>query len=323
MEREERLGMIHLVLWRTFFLNLATCIIKIALGLFTGVLTITADGIHSLGDSLSNIAGIFAITLARKSPDERYPYGYDKFEAVATLIIASIISITFFEVAKAGVEKLFHPHQHTISAPIFLVMAVTTGINIFVVWYEGGWGKRLKSELLIADAAETKSDVVVSFAVMAGVYLIGRGYARVDGIITLVIALFILRIIVEIIESTAKILCDAQVIDPKKIIEVVMSVPGVRFCHAVRTRGSENGFYLDFHLGVREDASIAIAHDKICHEVKQALQIAFPNLKAANVHIEPDNEDGRVRKNSVFRMTDPYGIESEPSCPIREETKDE
>lgn len=323
MERQERLGKIHAVLWRTFFLNLATCIIKIILGLVTGVLTITADGIHSLGDSLSNVAGIFAINLARKDPDERYPYGYDKFEAVATLIIASIISITFFEVAKAGIEKLLHPHTLTISPLVFLVMFATTGINIVVVWYEGGWGKRLKSELLTADAAETKSDVFVSLAVMGGVYLISRGFVRMDGVITLVIALFILRIIIEIIESTAKILCDAQVIEPERIVKVVMSVPGVCFCHAVRTRGSENGFFLDFHLGVHEDTSITIAHDKICHEVKQALQLAFPNMKTANVHIEPDNEDGRRRKNSVFRMTDPYGIEDDLSCPIRKETRDE
>lgn len=310
MERRERLHKIHKVLVATFFLNLATCLIKIVLGLATGVLTITADGFHSLGDSLSNIVGIFAIHLSRKDADEKYPYGYEKFEAVATLVIASIISITFFQVAKSGIEKLMHPQGVVIHPYVFGVMLVSTLINVFVVWYEGGWGKRLKSELLIADSSETKSDIVVSLAVMGGVYFIGRGVAWLDGAITLVIACFILHIIISIIRDTTKVLCDAQVIDPEEVERVAMAVEGAKFCHAIRSRGRETGFYLDFHLGVDEALPIEMAHDDVCHRVKEALHDHFPNMKAANVHIEPDNESGRTRANSVFRTRDTYGIKS-------------
>ncbi len=186
------------------------------------------------------------------------------------------------------------------------MMLGTIAINIIIVWYEGGAGKRLDSELLIADSSGTKSDIFVSFAVMVGAYFVGHGFPWLDGVITLVIALFILHIIVKIVTSTVKVLCDAQVIDPQKIIDVVMSVPGVRFCRAVRTRGRETGFYADLHMGVEESMTVAKAHDEVCHNVKAKLQEAFPNLRAANVHIEPDKEAGRERKNSVFRRSDSY-----------------
>ena len=309
MEREARFRKIHQVLWRTFFLNLAVSIVKIVLGTLTGLLAITADGLHSLGDSLVNVAGIFAIFLARKEPDEKYSYGYDKFETVATLIIAAIISITFFEVLKAGVVKLIHPHPEIIAPYVIYLMAITAVINSFIVWYEGRAGKRLKSMLLIADAAETKSDIFISLAIIVGVYLIRlTGTAWIDGAITVLVALLILRIIVKIISSTSAILCDAQVVSPEEIVRVAVCVPGVKFCHAVRTRGREDGFYADLHLGVDGSLSVIKAHDEICHEVKKALREKFPGMKSANIHIEPDNEESRKRARSVFSQSDPYDI---------------
>jgi cation diffusion facilitator family transporter len=309
MERQNRLARINRVLSVTFCLNLLVCLVKIVLGLLTGVLAITADGIHSLGDSLSNIVGFIGIRLARKEPDEKYPYGYDKFEAVATFVIASIISVTFYKVVESGIERILNPRPVSFEPIILILMLLTTAVNAFVVWYEGGAGKRLQSNLLVADASETKGDIFVSLGVIAGVYFIGRlGIPWLDGAITLVIAGFIFKIIMEIFRSTSKILCDAQVVDPKSIKDVVMSIPDVKFCHAIRSRGSEAGFYLDFHLGVDESMQINKAHDEICHKVKARLLDIYPSMKAANIHLEPDNDAGRERKNSAFRQRDKYGL---------------
>lgn len=308
MEREGRLAKIQKVLTFTFLLNLFVCVLKIVLGVVTGTLTIVADGLHSLGDSFSNIIGILGIRLALKPPDKKFPYGYEKFETVATLVIASIISITFFEVMKNGVERLFNPQAVEISPLVIILMVVSIGINIFVVWYEGGAGRKYKSELLIADSSETRTDILVSIAVTIGVIFISQGVLWLDGVITLFVGLCILKVIIDIVKSTVKILCDGQVIDPKLVKQVVLSVPGTKFCHAIRSRGRQEAFYLDFHLGVEPTTSIELAHDEICHQVKLALEKSFPELKAAHIHIEPDNEMGRVRGNSVFAKTDSYEI---------------
>ncbi len=307
MEQKNRLLEINRVLWRTLFLNLSVCIIKIVLGTVTGILAITADGIHSLGDSLSNIIGLFGVRFARKKPDEKYPYGYDKFETIATLIITGIIFTTLFTITKSGVEKLLHPQSIFVTATTFYLMTVSIGINIFVVWYEGRAGKRLESELLIADSSETKGDILISTFVLLGSFLMSRNiFPWLDGVITLIIAFFILRIIVSIIRSTAKILCDAQVIDPKEIHTCVMSVPGAKFCHAIRSHGRKESCFVDLHLGVEEKMSIDEAHDIISHEVKKKLDETFSGIRAVNIHIEPNNENARERKNRVFGKKDLY-----------------
>jgi len=308
MDKKDRLEKIQGVLIVTLIMNFSVCVLKVLLGFFTGSLTIVADGLHSLGDTFSNIMGLLGIRLARKPPDKKFPYGYEKFEAVATLIIASIISITFFEVMKSGVERLLHPRAITISPLVLILMVVSIGFNIFVVWYEGGAGKKYKSELLIADSNETKSDILVSIAVMVGVFFISRGVLWLDGVITLFVGLCILKVIIDIVKSTIKILCDGQVVDPVDVEATVLSVSGAKFCHAIRSRGRSEAFYLDFHLGVEPTMIIEKAHDEICHQVKLALEKRYPELKGAHIHIEPDNEMGRKRGNSVFAISDSYGL---------------
>jgi len=300
VERKERLVKINRVLILTMFLNLFVCLLKVVLGLVTGSLTIMADGLHSLGDTLSNIVGMVGIKLAQKQPDKKYPYGYEKFEAVATLIIAGLISITFFEVMKSGIERLLNPQVVEISPLVLLLMAVSVGVNIFVVWYESRASKRHRSELLHADASESRTDIYISIGVMIGIFFMYQGMYWLDGVITIIVGLFILKVIIDIIISTVKVLADGQIIDPEEVEKIVLSVPGARFCHSIRSRGREDAFYIDLHLGVDPNISVEEAHDEICHSVKLALEEHYSTLKSAQVHIEPDNESGRHRSRSVF-----------------------
>jgi cation diffusion facilitator family transporter len=310
-ERKQRLKEIQNVLAITFLMNLTVCLIKIILGFITGILTISADGFHSLGDSLSNIVGFLGIRLARKEPDDKHPYGYDKFESMATLVIAALISITCYKVFESGIDRLFNPHWAQANYIVILAMIGSMVINILTIVYEGGAGRRLKSELLIADSNETKSDLFVSGAVIAVIILINQtGWLWLDGTLTIGIGLLILKIIYDIFRSTAKILADAQVVDPAIVVQVIMNVPDVKFCHAIRSRGREEGFFLDCHLGVNRNITIEKAHDDVCHRVKKALHEKFPGLRSANIHLEPDNDHGLTRANSVFRKRDSYDHDS-------------
>jgi cation diffusion facilitator family transporter len=305
--KKNRLHKIKTVLILTFFMNLATCVIKIALGIATGITAIMADGFHSLGDCLSNIVGFFGIQLAQRKPDEKHGYGYEKFEAVVTLLIVSLMAITCYKVFETGINRLLHPSAIVIEPFILAAMIISMCVNVGTIIYEGRAGKKLKSELLIADSNETKGDLWVSSGVIAATFIMSKTHWYwLDGVITILIGFIIVHIIVETVIPTAKQLADVQIVEPKSVIETVMAVPGARFCHAVRSRGHEEAFFLDLHLGVNRKLSIEVAHDIICHEVKLALHKQFPGLKSANVHIEPDNEAGLKRVNSTFRDRDSY-----------------
>lgn len=307
-DQSERLRDVQTVLIWTLVMNLAVCALKIILGLFTGIVAITADGLHSLGDSLSNVVGFVGIRLAMREPDETHGYGYEKYEAITTLLITGLISITCYKVFESGIARLLHPETIGIPLVILPVMLGSMVVNVVTIMYEGRAGKRLKSVLLVADSNETLCDLWVSGGVLVSTFIIKlTGWRWLDGVVTIVIGFLILRTIWEIIKPAAKQLADAHVVEPAHVEAIVMAVPGVRFCHAVRSRGRKEAFYLDLHMGVDSNLSIENAHDDVCHRVKLALGTAFPELKSALVHIEPDNEAGRIREKSVFRERDPYG----------------
>ncbi|MDO8558371.1 MAG: cation diffusion facilitator family transporter [bacterium] len=306
-ERLLRLEKIQRVLGWTLVMNLSASLIKIALGFTTGMLMIVADGFHSLGDSLSNVVGFVGIKLAKKQPDKTYSYGYDKFESIATMLIISLISVTCYKVFEGGIERFLNPHPVKIPTLALAILVASMAINLATVLYEGGAGKKLKSGLLIADASETKADLVISGGVLASAGIMAwTSWWQVDGIVTLLIGFSILRVIWGMISPTVRVLADAQAVPPQDVIKVVFCVPGVEFCHAVRSRGPEEGFFLELHIGVRKDLTVEKAHDDICHRVKRALHDAFPGLRSANIHIEPDNAPARERASSIFKEKDPY-----------------
>lgn len=305
--RDIRFKEIEKVLVITLFLNLLASVAKITLGLATGVMAIAADGFHSLGDTFSNVVGIVGTRFARRPPDNEHAYGYDRFEEVATLLVVSLISITCYKVFETGISHLLSPVIIKMDGLMLAIIVGSMVINAITVIYEGGAGNRLNSKLLTADAAETKSDLWVSGVVIISTSIASfTGWYWLDGISTILIGLMITKIIWEIVVPTAKQLADAQVVDPEEICQVIRVVAGVKWCHAVRSRGKKESFFLDCHIGVDPKISIEEAHDKICREVKVALRRQFPGLLSANIHIEPDNEATAKREGSTFSDRDPF-----------------
>ena len=300
--KESRLREIERVLVITLFLNLLASVAKITLGLTTGVMAIAADGFHSLGDTFSNIVGIVGTRLARRPPDKDHAYGYDRYEDIATLLVVSLISITCYKVFETGISHLLSPTIIKMSGLILATILGSMLINLITVIYEKGAGKKLGSNLLIADATETKSDLWISGIVIISTSITSfTDWYWLDGISTILIGLMIVKTIWEIVVPTAKQLADAQAVDPNSIYEIIMSILGEGYCHEIRTRGKPESFFLDCHIGVDPKTSIETAHDDICHRVKLALRDKFPGLRSANIHIEPDNETARRRESSIFR----------------------
>jgi cation diffusion facilitator family transporter len=203
MNRLDRLSKINRVLILTFFLNLSVCTIKIVLGLVTGSITILSDGLHSLGDMFSNVVGMVGIFFARKQNQDTN-LGYEKFELIATGVIALVISVTFVEVMINGIDRLLNPHIVVITPIVFVLMGINILVNVAVAWYETNAGKKYKSDLLIADASETKIDVLISLAVMAGVFFMNLGFWWLDGVLSILIGLLILKILFEILMTIYK-----------------------------------------------------------------------------------------------------------------------
>ena len=267
-------------------LNLAVASAKLAFGYATGAVSIISDGFHSLTDSASNVMGLVALRLARKPPDADHPYGHRKFETLAAAGIFVFLLIVVVEVIRAALARLQSGAPAEITVYSFLVMIVTLAVNLAVVRYESGQGRRLKSELLLADAAHTRSDVLTSCAVLVSISAAWLGYPIFDPLGALVVAVFIARTGYHIGLETSGILADRVVLDKEEVRAVVLGTPEVVGCHQIRTRGSYDHTFLDLHVWFARDTPLFEAH-RLSHIVKDRLMEAFPQIADAVIHIEP------------------------------------
>lgn len=274
------------VLLRVFGLNLLVAVAKILLGLATGAVSILSDGLHSLTDGASNIVGLVAVRVASRPPDANHPYGHRKFETMASVGILLFLLLVLVEVLRAAFERLQSTDVPTITPFTFAVMIATFAINVSVVVYERRAGHRLSSELLLADAQHTRSDLLTTGTVIAALVGVQAGYPLLDPIAAIVVAIFIAHACWEIFMDTSRILADESVLPEEQIQQVVTSVPDVIGCHQIRTRGARDHVFLDLHIWLRPDMSLFEAHT-ISHVVKDRLMTSFPQIKDAIIHIEP------------------------------------
>ena len=307
MNGVERSRDIQKVLIRVLICNVLLCVGKIVIGLSTGLLNILADGVHSVGDSASNLVGLAANKYASKTEDDKYPYGYGKFETVGALFIVCLIICGTAKILWDAVAKLFSGSEPvSVDTSVLIFVLATIIFNLLISRWENGKGVLLKSQVLVSDAAETRSDVWVSFSVFAGLVLMKSGLlpstSRTDAIVTLVVVGFLAHLIKEAAKGPVAVLCDAQAEDPEKVRQIVLAVPGVRFCHGIRSHGSAAAYFLNLDIGVAPELSIQEAHDIVCHNVKVALRDNLPDLKYACVHIEPDTPSARERRGRSFRL---------------------
>ena len=293
------------MLFLTLFLNLAVSIVKIAVGFATGLLNLVADGAHSLLDTLSNLVGIAAIAISGKPADERYPYGYSKFETGGVMIICIFLGIAFIEILHLAYDRLMNPIMPDFGTATVMLVAATIPVNIFVSWYEHKKSEELESDYLHGDAHHTLSDVGISISILVGLFLI-KTYGRqmADLFIALVIAFLIGVAFLKNFKNAMAILCDARVIPEEEITDFVLSLDGVRFCHAVRSRGRPDAFFMDLHIGVDKDMTVEKTHDDVSHRIKLALKNRYPGLRSANIQTEPDTPEARSRIRSVFKDKD-------------------
>ena len=274
------------VLYRVLFLNLIVAAAKIALGLSTGAVSVLSDGYHSLTDTASNVVGIIGVRVAGAPPDDDHPYGHRKFETMASLGIMVFLLLVMREVLSAAWERLHTGGEPAIGTLTFIVMGGTFLVNLGVVFYERRAGRRLQSEVLLADSSHTLSDLMTSATVIAALIGVKFGYLWLDPVAALVVAVFIAHACWEIFNSTTGILADRFVIPEEQILEVVRSVPEVIGSHHVRTRGSADFVFLDLHIWMDANMSLDKAHS-LSHVVKDRLMARFPQIKDAIIHIEP------------------------------------
>jgi cation diffusion facilitator family transporter len=282
-----RFSAVSRVLLQVLVLNLAVAIAKIAFGYASGAISILSDGFHSLTDAASNLVGLVGVRAARQPPDEDHPYGHRKYETVAAAGVTAGLLLVVLEILRNAFNHLTgRSAAPEITNVGFVIMIVTVGINLWVVRYESGEARRLNSEVLLADALQTRGDVWTSLAVIVALAGARLGWPILDPIAAILVSGFVGYAGLQIAGTTTKILSDQMVLSGADLEAVVMSVPGVIGCHHIRTRGSADYVFLDLHVWLPPDTPLVDAH-ALSHVVKDRLMAKYPQIADAIIHIEP------------------------------------
>ncbi len=274
------------VLFSALLFNLLAAIVKTVWGYATQTISMQADGFHSFLDAASSGVGLVGVWVASRPADESHPYGHRKFETFASFSISVFLFFGCFEILKNSFGRFQSGLVPNITKTSFIIMLITMGMNMILSRWEREKGTLLKSEVLLADAFHTKSDIFASLSVIVSLAAGRAGYPMIDPIAGLVIAAIIGKVGWEILMESSKVLTDYSRIHPNEIRDLVMKISGVEECHAVRTRGSMNHVYVDLHIHVAPEMPLEKAHI-LSHKVEAEIMRRFPDVLEVVVHLEP------------------------------------
>lgn len=294
-EADARSLEVRRILWAILGLNLAVAIAKMLYGAVTRSLAMTADGFHSLFDGTSNVIGLIGIVIASRPADREHPYGHAKYETYASAGIGLLLAVAAWRVGVESVRRLIAgTAAPDVNAGSFAVMLATLAVNIGVSAWERHAGRRLKSDVLLADASHTGSDILVSLGVIGGLLAVRAGYPVADPVLGLVVCGFIARAALRIFKSVDETLSDRARLDPREVEAVALSVTGVLGCHDVRTRGTASHVAVDLHVQVDPHASVTDGH-AIAEAVERAVCERFSEVSDVIAHVEPLDEYQRSK----------------------------
>lgn len=285
---EDRSAAVRAALLLILLVNLAVVVVKGYVGVRSGSLAVLGAALESLLDMLNNVAGMIAVTVAAREPDEDHPYGHGKFETLGALAIIGFLSISCFELLRAALGMLMRGESPPPADRVTVALLVATAaINIAVVWYERKRGRELDSAFLVADAEHTRADIYVTLLALSSLLLTRVGLAWADPVLAIVVAGLIARSGVAIVRNTVPVLVDERGVDAERIRQVVRSVPRIRDIRAIRSRSGATGvLFADITITVDGALTVADAHD-LADAIEAGIAAELGESEVI-VHVEPD-----------------------------------
>lgn len=272
--------------------NLLLCVAQIVVGIIANSAALVADGIHSASDLLSDVLVWFASRQAAQAPDKDHPYGHGRFETAATLGLGVILIVVALGIVWNGVERLLDVDRPTPGQLALLVAAAAIAAKEGLYWYTIAFARRLRSEMLRANAWHHRSDAISSVVVLIGVGGAVLGFTYMDAIAAILVGLMVAKIgwdlgwgaLSELVDTA---LDEAQVAEAERVI---MGIDGVRSVHMLRTRGHGAEASADVHVQVAPRLSVSEGH-MISQAVEDEVIEKVGAITDVTVHVDPEDDE--------------------------------
>ena len=271
--------------------NVVLSVIKLLAGIIAHSSAMISDAVHSASDVFSTFVVIIGIKLASKKPDKEHPYGHERMECVAAIVLAMVLFITGLGIGLEAVKNIIHGNYGDLQVPgvLALIAAIVSIVSKEAMyWYTRYYAKKIDSSALMADAWHHRSDAFSSIGALIGIGASRLGYPVMDSIASLVIFVFIVKAAFDIfkdaIDKMVDHSCDEET--EKQIYECVMKNENVLGIDLLQTRVFGNKIYVDVEIQADASYTLQKAHD-IAEAVHDDIEESFPKVKHIMVHVNP------------------------------------
>lgn len=271
--------------------NLLLAIIKLFAGFVAHSNAMISDAIHSASDVFSTFVVIIGIKMASKEPDKEHPYGHERMECVAAIVLAVVLFITGLGIGLDALKNIVSAKYNDLQAPGILALAAAV-LSIVakegMYWYTRHYAKKIDSSALMADAWHHRSDAFSSIGALIGIAGARLGFSIMDSVASMVIFLFIAKAAYDIFKDAMDKMvdhaCDEET--EKQIYECVMRNEKVLGIDLLQTRIFGNKIYVDIEIQGDATCTLQEAHN-IAEEVHDEIEKHFPKVKHIMVHMNP------------------------------------
>lgn len=271
--------------------NVLLSIIKLLAGIIAHSNAMISDAIHSASDVFSTIIVIIGIKLSARKPDKEHPYGHERMECVAAIVLSIVLFITGLGIGSTAVKNITSGSYNTLQIPGILALAAAI-LSIVckegMYWYTRYNARKIDSSALMADAWHHRSDAFSSIGALVGIAGARLGFPVMDSVASLVIFVFIIKAAYDIFKDAIDKMVDHSCDDKteREIRDCVMGNRDVLGIDLLQTRIFGNKIYVDVEIRANASYTLKEAHE-IAESVHNDIEKNFPKVKHIMVHVNP------------------------------------
>lgn len=274
--------------------NVGLSALKFAAGVIGNSGALISDAVHSLSDVLSTFVVMAGVKMAGKEADKDHPYGHERMESVASIILAVFLFLTGIAIGYVGITKILAGNFDQLAIPsvfALVVAAVSIGVKEWMYWYTRAAAKEINSGALMADAWHHRSDALSSIGAFAGILAAEMGFPIFDPIASVVICVFIVKAAWDVFKDALDKMVD-KACDPvtqANVTQVILDQDGVMGLDSLKTRLFGSRMYVDVEIEADGTKTLNETH-AIAEAVHHAIENNFEDVKHCMVHVNPAPE---------------------------------
>lgn len=271
-------------------INVVLSALKVIAGVFAHSSAMISDAVHSLSDVFSTFVVMIGIHISSKDSDKDHQYGHERYESVASIILATMLGLTGAGIGYAGIKAILYGADELKAPGMLALLAAVISIIVkeLMFWYTKAGAEKINSGALMADAWHHRSDALSSVGSLIGIGAARLGYPIFDPIASIVICLFIFKAAFDIYKDAVNKMVDASVDEEtlEQIREVIAKQEGVLGIDEIRTRLFGSRYYVDVEISADGNQTLWQAH-AIAEKVHDIIEEQFRDAKHVMVHVNP------------------------------------